>query len=48
MAERVIRWAKMQSSDLAAALASALKSRDVPVTHSCTEESTYFWAHLED
>ena len=46
--ERVIRWAKMQSSDLAAALASALKSRDVPVTHSCAEESTYFWAHLED
>ena len=27
---------------------SALKARDVPVTHSCAEESTYFWAHLED
>ena len=40
--ERVIHWAKMQSPDLAAALISALKSRDGPVTHSCAEESTYF------
>ena len=31
-----------------AALATALKSRDAPVTHSCAEESTNFWAHLED
>ena len=46
--ERVIRWAKMQSTDLAAALAEALKSRDTPVAHSCAEESTFFWAHLED
>ena len=46
--ERVIRWAKMQSTDLAAALIQALKARDAPVTHSCAEESTYFWAHLED
>ena len=46
--ERVIRWAKMQSPDLAAALAEALKARNAPVTYSCAEESTYFWAHLED
>ena len=46
--ERVIRWAKMQSTDLAAAPIQALKARDSPVTHSCAEESTYFWAHLED
>jgi hypothetical protein len=46
--ERVVRWAKMQSPELAAALLAALKSRDTPVTHSCAEESTYFWAHLED
>ena len=46
--ERVVRWAKMQSPELAAALSAALKARDTPVVHSCTEESTYFWAHLED
>ena len=45
--ERLIRWAKMQSPDLAAALSTALKVRDAPVTHSCVEASTYFWAHLE-
>ena len=38
----------MQSTDLAAALIAALKARDCPVAHSCAEESTYFWAHLED
>ena len=46
--ERVVRWAKMQSPELAAALMAALKARDTPVAHSCAEESTYFWAHLED
>ena len=46
--ERVVRWAKMQSPELAAALTAALKARDLPVVHSWVEESNYFWAHLED
>ena len=40
--ERVVRWAKMQSPELASALTAALKARDTPVAHSCAEESTYF------
>ena len=46
--ERVLRWARMQSTDLHGALAAALKARESPVMHECAEESTYFWAHLED
>ena len=46
--ERVLRWARMQSSELHAALQQALKSRSVPVTHECGDESVFFWAHLED
>ena len=46
--ERVLRWARMQSSELHAALLEATKSRDRPVTHECGDESIFFWAHLED
>ena len=47
-AERVLRWARMQSSDLHGALAEAMKSRESPVVHECADESVFFWAHLED
>ena len=46
--ERVLRWARMQYADLHAALQAALKSRSVPVTHECGDESVFFWPHLED
>ena len=46
--ERVIRWARMQSSELHAALVEALRTRDRPVVHECGDESLFFWAHLED
>ena len=46
--ERVLRWARMQPIDLHGDLAAALKAREGPVTHECTEESTYIWAQLED
>ena len=47
-AERVLRWARMQSGELHAALTEALRSRDNPVTHDCGDESIFLWAHLED
>ena len=47
-AERVLRWARMQSSELHAALSEALKTRDRPVVHECADESVFLWAHLED
>ena len=43
--ERVIRWARMQSPELYAALSEALKTRDRPVVHECGGESVFFWAH---
>ena len=46
--ERVLRWARMQSAELHAALLEATKSRDRPVTHDCADDSIFFWAHLED
>ena len=46
--ERVLRWPRMQSPDLHAALTEAMKSRDHPVVHECVDESVFFWAHLED
>ena len=46
--ERVLCWARMQSTDLHAALSEALRSRDAPVTHDCGDESVFLWAHLED
>ena len=46
--ERVLRWARMQSVELHAALLEATKSRYGPVTHECGNESIFFWAHLED
>ena len=46
--ERVLRWARMQSVELHAALLEATKSRNGPVTHECGDESIFFWAHLED
>jgi len=46
--ERVLRWARMQSADLHAALPQALKSHSAPVSHDCSDELVLFWAHLED
>ena len=46
--ERVLRWARMQSPELYAALSEVMKSRDTPVVHECADESVFFWAHLED
>ena len=46
--ERVLRWARMQSPKLHAALSEALRTRDRPVVHECADESVFFWAHLED
>ena len=48
MTERVLRWARMQSPDLHAAPAAALKAGDALVAHDCAGESIYIWAHLED
>ena len=46
--ERVLRWARMQSPELHAALSEAMKTRDRPVVHECADESVFFWTHLED
>ena len=45
---RVLRWARMQSTDVHAALRAALKSRGAPVFHDCGDELVFFWAHMED
>ena len=46
--ERVLRWARMQSPELHAALSEAMRTGDRPVVHDCADESIFFWAHLED
>jgi hypothetical protein len=45
---RVLRWARMQSPELHAALSEAMRARDRPVIHECADKSVFFWAHLED
>ena len=45
--ERVLRWARMQSTDLYAALVAAAKSRHAPITHDVGDKSVFFWVHLE-
>ena len=46
--QRVLRWARMQSAELHAALVAATKARDAPIAHHVGDESIFFWAHLED
>ena len=46
--ERVLRWARMQSNDLHAALTAALKARKKAVAHDVVDEAIFFVAHLED
>ena len=45
--ELVLRWVRMQSQDLYAALLAATKARDSPISHDCGDESIFFWAHLD-
>ena len=40
-AERVLCWARMQSAELHAALAEAMKTRNRPVVHECGDESVF-------
>ena len=46
--ERVLRWARMQATDLHAALTAGLKARQDPVAHDGGDEAIFFWAHPED
>ena len=46
--ERVLRWARMQSTDLHSALVAATKSREQPIAHDVGDESVFFWADVED
>ena len=45
--ERVLRWARMQSAELHAALLEATKARDRPVVHECGDESIFFGRTLK-
>ena len=44
---RVLRWARMESPTLHAALLAAMKSRKEAIAHDLGDEAVFFWAHFE-